>query len=254
MATIKPFIPFSLPFAATGSLGQTQVASTMLAAGFQSSVQDSAYVNSDQSFKAGTLFPRANTLFMERERALESMAGVLIANGASKQKSFEPIEFTLELAGVPVGYRDVSKAATNQPMMFAASNANSDNEVSEDFDSLVRNLKEGDMKERLHAVWVLDKLGDPRAVEPLIIALKHQTWLWVGNAAAMALVKIGSAAVEPLIKMLTYRNKDVRIQAASALGDIGDPRAVEPLTKALKSRNKEVRKHVAKALEKLRSV
>jgi HEAT repeat protein len=51
--------------------------------------------------------------------------------------------------------------------------------------------------------------------------------------AKMALVRIGEAAVEPLIKSLKDKNEGVRRWAAETLGDIGDPRAVDPLVAAM---------------------
>jgi HEAT repeat protein len=58
---------------------------------------------------------------------------------------------------------------------------------------------------------------------------------YVRKAAAEALGKIGDTrAVEPLIAALKTRDSDVRQAAAEALGKIGDARAVEPLIAALK--------------------
>jgi HEAT repeat protein len=52
--------------------------------------------------------------------------------------------------------------------------------------------------------------------------------------AATALGKINDIeAVEPLIQALKDNNSDVRVNAATALGEIGKP-SVEPLIKALR--------------------
>jgi HEAT repeat protein len=83
------------------------------------------------------------------------------------------------------------------------------------------------------------------AVEPLIEALSDENHcrntLYIRSlraAAAEALGKIGDArAVEPLIGMLGDEDSDVRYDAAEALGKIGDVRAVEPLIKALEEGN-----------------
>jgi HEAT repeat protein len=57
----------------------------------------------------------------------------------------------------------------------------------------------------------------------------------VCSVVANALGKVGDArAVEPLITALKDDDKDVRRQAAKALGEIGDARAVEPLVATLK--------------------
>jgi HEAT repeat protein len=54
------------------------------------------------------------------------------------------------------------------------------------------------------------------------------------SAAAEALAKLGDPrAVEPLIRALGDIDSDVRGSAARALAKLGDPRAVEPLVRAL---------------------
>jgi HEAT repeat protein len=115
---------------------------------------------------------------------------------------------------------------------------------------------------RLDAVKVLGKIGDSRAVEPLIKALGGDDRGGVGLLAAYALGDIGdSRAVEPLIKVLEvdsharkgefWGDSKRRCQAAArALGKIGDERAVEPLAKALENEGSEVREAAVLALGK----
>ncbi len=87
---------------------------------------------------------------------------------------------------------------------------------------------------RYKAAQYLGFIGDLRAVEPLISALKDREPL-VGVFSAEALGDIGDPrAVEPLIVALKNGSFELRERAAEALGKIGDPRAVEPLTVALK--------------------
>jgi HEAT repeat protein len=86
-------------------------------------------------------------------------------------------------------------------------------------------------KVRRQAADALAVLGDVKAAEPLIHALKDEYVRW---DAANALAKIGGPAVEPLIRALTNEDSNVRLGAARALGYIGNARAVEPLIHALK--------------------
>jgi len=82
----------------------------------------------------------------------------------------------------------------------------------------------------------LPELGEP-AVEPLIEALKYKDWYedwYVREEAAEALGKIGDIrAVKPLIEALKDEYRYVRLKAAKALGKIGDIRAVEAVIKSL---------------------
>jgi HEAT repeat protein len=67
-------------------------------------------------------------------------------------------------------------------------------------------------------------------------------------AAGNTLVKIGTPAVEALTVALHNPNKDVRFNAARALGEIRDPRAVESILDLLRDQNRTVRLAAARAL------
>ena len=108
--------------------------------------------------------------------------------------------------------------------------------TEDDLDKLIEDLKVEDEEIRQAAADALGKIGDSRAVEPLIEVLVEEDIGLVAEAAAAAadaLGKIGdSRAVEPLIGVLDI-DRDVSEAAAWALGEIGDARAVEPLIKTL---------------------
>ena len=98
----------------------------------------------------------------------------------------------------------------------------------------------------------VEKLKAKRDVKGLIKALGYQKDGHVRNAAAGVLGQIGDTrAVEPLIAALKDESWGVRHYAAEALGQIGDTRAVELLIAALKDRDSNVREAAAGALEAL---
>jgi hypothetical protein len=120
-----------------------------------------------------------------------------------------------------------------------------------DVEGLIKALgyqKDGSV--RMLAAGALGQMRDPRAVQPLIAALKDSD-RHVPETAAEALVKIGTPAVEPLIVALKDSDSNVRRLAAGALGQIGDARAVEPLIAALTDSNWELRQAAARALEQI---
>jgi len=102
---------------------------------------------------------------------------------------------------------------------------------------LIPLLKDWNVRE--DAADVLGKIGDPRAVEPLIISIRdelgcarpNQVHAKEINTIVTALVKIGIPAVEPL--SVALRDEKVGEYAATALGQLKDPRAIEPLIAAL---------------------
>lgn len=82
---------------------------------------------------------------------------------------------------------------------------------------------------RKAAATALGDLGDERAAEPLIEALKDED-NFVRKMAATACGKLRDRrTVEPLIEALTDEDPFVRERAAESLGKIGDKRAIEPL-------------------------
>lgn len=75
------------------------------------------------------------------------------------------------------------------------------------------------------AAEALGRTKDKRAVAPLIQALEDNTYAVRVNAAR-ALGKIGEPAVAPLMQALNDERLVVREAAAEALGQIKDKRAV----------------------------
>ena len=100
---------------------------------------------------------------------------------------------------------------------------------------------------------VLGRIGDKRAVDPLIAILKNSNKV-VHSEAIWALGKIGDVrAVDPLIDALKDADINKRYNAAMALGKIGDARALDPLIDAVKDSDEGVSSGAAKALEGLDS-
>jgi HEAT repeat protein len=95
----------------------------------------------------------------------------------------------------------------------------------------------------------LGEIGDARAVDPLI----SQLGAFSAHHAAEALCRIGPPAVAPLIGALRGEESAVRRLAAESLGKIGDARAVEPLIAALRDADGRVRWGATEALGKIGS-
>jgi HEAT repeat protein len=78
----------------------------------------------------------------------------------------------------------------------------------------------------------------------LVRALPHE-------AVRAAVVELGTPAVPPLIQALGDGDRDVRVAACRALGEIGDRQAVPPLIQALGDGNEYVRVAACEALVKI---
>lgn len=117
---------------------------------------------------------------------------------------------------------------------------------------------------QVSAASILGSIGDPLAINPLLGAMQREAGdnaaeeektnaASVRSGATAALIVIGPATVESLIRILeSSENENASINAASILGSIGDKRAVDPLINALKDSRKGVRAAAAESLGKLK--
>jgi len=117
-------------------------------------------------------------------------------------------------------------------------------------DPLIAALRDDDKEVGQFAAHALGRIGDARAVEPLIAALEDEE---VKGVAAWALGWIpDSRAVEPLIALLREEDARVRRVALETLGKIGDTRAVQPLIAALEDEDEQVRWTAVSALGEMK--
>ncbi len=120
-----------------------------------------------------------------------------------------------------------------------------------DVQGLIKALAYGrDGKVARSAAVALAELGDARAIDPLCLAIKHE-WEnheWADTQGiADALVTFGAPAVGPLIGLLEWHTKTVRVAAAGALASIGRP-AVQQLIELLGSADLETRETATQIL------
>lgn len=102
-------------------------------------------------------------------------------------------------------------------------------------DFLIGVLEErGDIHARQSAAEYLGRMGDRRAVNPLIRTLETSD-LILKNLAVKALARIGDEAAVPALLELaeTASSPGVRVTAMSALGDLGDRRAVHMIARLI---------------------
>lgn len=109
---------------------------------------------------------------------------------------------------------------------------------------------------RAHAAATLGDIGDPCAVEPLIVALKDSD-IHVRCAAARALGKIGDPrATEPLTLILKEKDRLVHENddAVKTFSELSDPRASQLVPRYIEFRDEAARERtaVAEALNMIR--
>jgi len=113
---------------------------------------------------------------------------------------------------------------------------------------LIRLLTDAyDSSMQSNAAYALGRIGDQRAVEPLILALMDQN-MGVHSQAARALGRIGDQrAVLPLITLLEEGYYETTLAAAQALSSIG-PSVVPPLLDSLEGMHGIVLRDAVRAL------
>jgi bilin biosynthesis protein len=93
------------------------------------------------------------------------------------------------------------------------------------------------------------------AIPGLIEAMKEDAFVFQTepgiHGATKTLAEMGSPAVEPLIRSLSHEDYRIRVNAAKALGEIGDSKALAPLCAAMTDEVWRVRVNAGWAVEKL---
>ena len=102
---------------------------------------------------------------------------------------------------------------------------------------------------------LIDMLDDDEPIAPEVCREDGRPWwgderrpITPGQEAARALVRIGTASFDPLVKALAVTGPTARRHAAWALGALDDQRAVAPLIASLKDADQAVREQTAWAL------
>lgn len=118
--------------------------------------------------------------------------------------------------------------------------------------ALRRALHDADPTVRRNAIEAVARVGDPRAVAPLISALDRGDDLWMRYSAAEALGLVGDhRAIPPLIEATRDPHVLIRRAAVRSLGSLHDSRAIPPLLKALQDSDPQVRLYAADGLGRL---
>ena len=121
-------------------------------------------------------------------------------------------------------------------------------------DPLIQALQKGGPRVNIPVIWALGEIKDKKAANYLIEATKRDEMedkRIAGLAIVFGKVEKDKRRLELLLQAKREEYKEVRKQAAIALGKIGDARAVEPLIQALKNEEPDVRAGAVKALGEL---
>lgn len=117
-------------------------------------------------------------------------------------------------------------------------------------ESLIEALKDKEGAVRKFAATLLGRMGNPRAIEPLGMAL-YDLHHDVGKASAKALVNFGVNSFEVLVEALEHPEMWIRIHSVDVLPKVNEPRVALVLLEMLKDPEREVRKHVIEAMGEL---
>jgi len=114
-------------------------------------------------------------------------------------------------------------------------------------DPLIEALRDKEGTVRKFAALLLGKIGDPRAIEPLGMAL-YDLHHEVGKVSAESLARFGIPAIDILTEALSHPEMWIRIHSIAALSKIKDRRVTPILLEMLNDPEREVKKQVIPAL------
>jgi HEAT repeat protein len=199
---------------------------------------------------------------------------------AERQRAAEVRHRVMRIAGRT---QQAAENASQERIGEGIPDRSTSTDVTEATHLLLQGLQDRNEDVRKASAKALAENPDVNAAEALVAALKSNKGpIEVWHDAELALIKIGSSAMEPLLKLLEKRdwiafdaacriagklkdpravdllipalkdsNRSVRVEAAKALGAIGDARALEPLISALRHRDADTAESAALALGKL---
>ncbi|MGW8225281.1 MAG: HEAT repeat domain-containing protein [Anaerolineales bacterium] len=115
---------------------------------------------------------------------------------------------------------------------------------------LINSLSDSDISVRQCAALAMQHQPDPLAI-PVLIQLLDSTDQLLARLAGDALIAMGSDAVPALLEVMREGNLKIRIEAARALGKIGDTRAISELFKALDGESAVLEHWAGEGLERM---
>lgn len=111
---------------------------------------------------------------------------------------------------------------------------------------LVKCLDSEDLRVKANAIYALGRIGDERAIQPLINHLSGAN-IEIRSRISDALIKIGRASIPALIRLLDDKDREIRWIAAYSIGKIGSD-AGPVLLKAFEARGSNVTEDMIYAL------
>lgn len=117
---------------------------------------------------------------------------------------------------------------------------------------LSKKLQEEDDYARARVIFALAQLQDRRALAAAIALINGSEHAMARETAVEALGLLGLREARLVLEQLLQRGK-LRVVAAEALGELGDPKAIPPLKRAHKSKKRRLREAASKALTQLKS-
>jgi HEAT repeat protein len=118
--------------------------------------------------------------------------------------------------------------------------------------ALLESLRDTDDNVRTFSAQALARFGDESAVPSLLEAI-HDDSHSVRSYSRDALIRLGVAALAGLLESLHSKNRLDRLNAAYALGAIGDPTAVPALLQAVRDEDEYVRGNAVEALGQMKA-
>lgn len=119
--------------------------------------------------------------------------------------------------------------------------------IADQVDRLIELLKKGDNEKRIFASDALSKIGNERAIPPLIEALETKN-NYLRSYFIQAIASFGEKGVPMLINACSSPNPMIRGNAANTLGKIGNQRAIDTLISLLSDKEISVQKNAVIAL------
>jgi HEAT repeat protein len=117
--------------------------------------------------------------------------------------------------------------------------------------ALIQVLKTGDEEAKVSAVWSLSQLNDAGALDELLRECDRNNPTVQGYLAHVIVGYQDPRVLPSLLKLAAHSNREVAFQAAWALGEAGNPQPIDPLRRLLSRRDPDLKTVAQHALRRL---
>lgn len=116
---------------------------------------------------------------------------------------------------------------------------------------LIKVLSDGSTEAKKCAIFALGKIGDRRAIDPLIKSLQDNKDSGIRDVSFEALSVFGKEYISELFPLLKIEDEDIKVRAIKLFADLGNSEAIKPLFNVILEKDTHLHEEIFEAFSRL---